>query len=118
MPDSLYFNPACSKCRAAAELLHDHDVEVEEVRYLERAPSAEDLRGLMRLLGIDQPQAMMRTGEALYAELGLADAGAETLLAAIADHPVLLERPIYVRGGRAVIGRPPERVLELLSSPS
>ena len=111
---SLFFNPKCSKCRTADALLKERGVEVETVRYLDRAPTVEELRQLMRQLGIDDPRAMMRTGEPEYAELELGNAGPDDLLAAIAEHPILLERPIFVRQGRAVIGRPPERVLELL----
>lgn len=110
----LYFTPTCSKCRSAQALLEEHDVSATPVRYLDTPPTRAELVHLMRLLGIDDPRLMMRTGEALYGELGLADAAAEQLLAAITVHPVLLERPIFVHGERAVIGRPPERVLELL----
>jgi arsenate reductase len=110
----LYFNPSCSKCRAAGSLLGDRGVEVEVVRYLDEAPSVDDLRALAGMLGIADPREMMRTGEALYAELGLDTADSERLLAAIAEHPVLLERPIFVKGGRAVVARPPDRLLELL----
>jgi arsenate reductase len=73
-----------------------------------------DLKSLMELLGIDDPRAMMRTGEGIYRELALADQAGDALLQAIAAHPILLERPIFVVGDKAVIGRPPERVLELL----
>jgi arsenate reductase len=66
------------------------------------------------LLAIDDPRQMMRTGEAVYAELGLADASPVELLEAITKNPMLLERPIFVVGDRAVIARPPERLLELL----
>jgi len=66
------------------------------------------------MLGIDDPRQMMRTGEAVYKELGLASADRDALLDAMAAHPVLIERPIVIRGDRAVIGRPPERALELL----
>ena len=69
----------------------------------------------MALLGIDDPRQMMRTGEPVYAELALDDATPATqLLEAITRHPILLERPIFVVGDRAVIARPPERLLELL----
>jgi arsenate reductase len=68
----------------------------------------------MAFLGLEDPRLMMRTGEAVYSELGLASANGAELLDAIVAHPVLLERPIFVHDGRAVIGRPPERVLELL----
>jgi arsenate reductase len=110
----LYFNPSCSKCRSAQSILDERGVEAEVVRYLDRAPTVDELRQLMSLLGIDDPRAMMRTGESVYAELGLADASADALLEAITEHPILLERPIFVVGGRAVIARPPERLLELL----
>jgi arsenate reductase len=110
----LYVNPACSKCRTAQGILRDAGVEVDEVRYLETAPTVADLRRLMGLLGIDDPRQMMRTGEAVYRELGLESADSVQLLDAIASHPILLERPIFVRGEHAVIGRPPQRVLELL----
>ncbi|MHB8466151.1 MAG: arsenate reductase (glutaredoxin) [Acidimicrobiales bacterium] len=113
---TLYVNPACSKCRTAQGILRDARVDVDEVRYLESPPTRADLLRLMELLGIDDPRQMMRCGEAVYAELGLGEAGVDTaaLIDAIAEHPILLERPIFVRGDRAVIGRPPERVLELL----
>ncbi len=110
----LFFNPACSKCRTAEGLLTDAGVDARIVRYLDEPPTVDQLRDLMRLLGIEDPRAMMRTGEPEYASLGLEHADADELLAAIAAHPILLERPIFVRDGRAVIGRPPERVLELL----
>ncbi len=110
----LYFNPACSKCRTAQGLLQDASVEAELVRYLDRALTVEELRELMRLLGIHDPRAMMRTSEPEYAAAGLdVSSSPDELLAAIVSHPILLERPIFVLGQRAVIARPPERVFEL-----
>lgn len=111
----LYHNPRCSKSRGALELLRARGVEPEIVRYLEQPPNADELRGLLRRLGI-APRALLRTGEAEYAELGLADAALDdtAIVAAMASHPRLIERPVFVRGDRAVIGRPPERVLDLL----
>jgi arsenate reductase len=111
---SLYFNPACSKCRTADGLLRERGIEVSEIRYLERPPAVDELRHLMTLLGIDDPQLMVRSGESIYAELHLREASPEQLLAAIVAHPVLLQRPIFVVGDRAVIARPPEKVLDLL----
>lgn len=110
----LYVNYECSKCRSALAILDEHAVEAEHVRYLEEPPAVADLQRLMSLLAIDDPRQMMRTGEAVYAELGLDDAGPDRLLEAITTHPILLERPIFVVGDRAVIARPPERLLELL----
>ena len=110
----MYFNPRCSKCRTAEGLLQERGVDAEIVRYLDEPPSIDDLRLLMRLLGIDDPRAMMRTGEDVYKELELGRVEGDALLQAIVEHPILLERPIVVRGDRAVIARPPERLLELL----
>jgi arsenate reductase len=110
----LYSNPACSKCRTAAALLEEHHVQADTIRYLDEPPTVADLKGLMRLLDIDDPRLMMRTGETVYAELALADQAGDALLEAISRHPILLERPIFVVGDRAVIARPPERLLELL----
>jgi arsenate reductase len=110
----LFFNPSCSKCRTADALLKERGVDADLVRYLDTAPTVDELTALMAKLGIDDPRAMMRTGESVYAELGLADASPAQLLQAITEHPILLERPIFVVGDRAVIARPPERLLELL----
>ena len=111
---ALYFNPSCSKCRTADALLKEHGIEATLVRYLDSSPTIHELRRLMSLLAIDDPRAMMRTSEPVYDELGLGDASSDQLLAAINQHPILLERPIFVVGDRAVIARPPERLLELL----
>jgi arsenate reductase (glutaredoxin) len=110
----LYVNYECSKCRSALAILDERGVEAEHVRYLEAPPTSADLRRLMAMLAIDNPRQMMRTGEAVYAELGLDDATPDQLFDAITAHPILLERPIFVVGSRAVIARPPERLLELL----
>lgn len=110
----IYFNPKCGTCRTVDGVLKEHGIEADYVRYLDEAPDRIELQGLMHLLGIDDPRKMMRRKEPLYAELGLESADKETLLAAISRHPVLLERPILVRGDRAVIARPAERALELL----
>jgi arsenate reductase (glutaredoxin) len=110
----IYFNPSCSKCRSALSILTEHGAETEVVRYLDAPPTKADLERLMGLLGIEGPRLMMRTGEPVYAELGLADQEGEALLEAITGHPILLERPIFVVGDRAVIARPPERLLKLL----
>jgi arsenate reductase (glutaredoxin) len=112
---AIFFNPQCSKCRTARGLLEGEGIEAEVVEYLERPPTVPELRVLMDQLGIGDPRLMMRTGEAAYATLGLAEQHGDDLLDAVAAHPILLERPIVVHDGRAVIARPPERVWELLS---
>ncbi len=110
----LLHNPRCSKSRAARALLEERGVAFVERRYLEDPLSARELAELRRRLG-RPPGAWMRRGEAAFVEAGLAQGSDEAaLLEALARHPILLERPILVRGQRAVVGRPPERVLELL----
>lgn len=116
METTVYFNPHCSKCRTAQGILAERGVDAEYVRYLDTAPSREELERVMKLLGIDDPRQMMRTSEPAYKELGLADADRDRLLDAMTTHPILIERPIVIRGDRAVIARPPERVLELLDA--
>jgi arsenate reductase (glutaredoxin) len=111
---TVYFNPGCSKCRGARDILEEQGVDATYVRYLEDAPSRDELERVMGLLGIDDPRAMMRTGESVYKDLGLAQADRDALLDAMVQHPVLIERPIVIRGDRAVIARPPEKLLDLL----
>lgn len=111
---TVWFNPRCSKCRTAQGLLEERGVAADYVRYLDQAPTRADLERVLDLLGTDDPLVITRTGEALYRELGLAGAERDVLLDALAAHPILIERPIAIRGGQAVVARPPERILELL----
>jgi arsenate reductase len=114
MSPQIYFNPSCSKCRSAQSILDEHHIEADVIHYLDTPPTRAELERLMQLLGISDPRQMMRTGENVYGEFGLDDASADQLLDAIVAHPILLERPIFVVGERAVIARPPERLLEIL----
>jgi arsenate reductase (glutaredoxin) len=111
----IYHNPRCSKSRAALTLLQERGVEPEVVEYLKTPPDAAELTALIRLLGL-RPRDLLRTGEAEYRELGLDDPSRSEaeIIAAMAAHPRLIERPIVVHAGRARIGRPPERILEIL----
>jgi arsenate reductase len=111
----LYHNPRCSKSREALALLEQRGVALEVVRYLETPPTEKELSGLLRKLGM-RPRDLLRSKEPLCTELDLANpkiSDAE-FLRAMAANPVLIERPILVSGRRAVIGRPPERVLEII----
>lgn len=112
---TFWHNPRCSKSRAALALLHERGQAPEVVEYLKTPPDATRIRAVLKRLALPA-RALLRTGEDRYADLGLADDGlSETaLIDAMAAHPILIERPIAIRRDRAVIGRPPERVLELL----
>jgi len=114
MDVAVYFNPNCSNCRTAQGLLAERGIDADYVRYLEQAPTREELERVLRLLGTDDPRDIVRTKEPEYAELGLEAADRDELLEAMAAHPVLIQRPIVIRGDRAVVARPPERLLELL----
>jgi len=114
MPEvTLFHNPRCSKSRQAKALLDERGIDFTIVEYLKTPLSLAELQDLQRQLGVPVRE-MVRRKEAAFAENGLADADDERLLAAIADHPILLERPVVVVDERAVIARPPERLGELL----
>jgi arsenate reductase len=105
----LWHNPRCSKSRAAHELLGNR---ATTRRYLEDPPSRAELEAVLVKLGTADPRVIVRTGEPAYAGLEAADR--DELLDAMVAHPELVERPIAIRGDRAVLGRPPEWVLDLL----
>lgn len=110
----VYHNARCSKSRSACQLLEERGLGFEVVEYLKTPPSRDELAAVLAKLGI-KAEDIVRKGEDVYkAEFkGRTLSDAEWLDALVA-HPVLIERPIVVRGERAVIGRPPEKVLELL----
>lgn len=112
----VFFNPRCSKCRTLRSILEERGLDADYLRYLEQTPARSDLERVLSLLGTDDPRKMMRTGEPIYRELGLASADSDALLDAMVEHPILIQRPIVIRGDRAVIGRPPERALELFDT--
>lgn len=112
----LYHNPRCSKSRAALQLLEARGLQPTLLRYLDTPPSAAELQDLLSKLELSARQ-LLRIGEDDYRTLNLADATLteEQLIEAMATHPKLIERPILVVGARAMIGRPPEKILELLA---
>lgn len=111
----LWHNSRCSKSRGALALLRERGVEPRIRDYLGQPPDVDELRGLLGKLGVPARE-LLRDGEPEYAALGLHDPslGEDALLAAMAAHPRLIQRPVLVVGERAVVGRPPERVLGLL----
>ena len=114
MGTSIFFNPECSNCRTAAAILEERGVDADYIRYLETAPTRADLDDVLVKLGTDDPRDIVRTKEPIYAELSLDTADRDQLLDAMAAHPILIQRPIVIHGDRAVVARPPERLLELL----
>ena len=111
---TVLFNAQCSKCRTAQSILAERGVEANYVNYLTDTPSRDELQRILGLLGADHPRAMARTSEPIWSELGLDDASPDEVLEAMVAHPILIERPIVIVGDRAVIARPPERLLEIL----
>ena len=109
----IYHNSRCSKSREALALLTEHGIEPEVVYYLETPPSAEELRSLITNAGVSVRQAV-RTREAEYKELGLAEASDDALLAAMVAHPRLIERPFVVTSKGTRLGRPTSLVEEIL----
>ncbi|MFC3653563.1 arsenate reductase (glutaredoxin) [Dyella humi] len=113
----IYHNSRCSKSRSALALLEQHGKPFEVIHYLETPPSAAELKALLSQLGITARQ-LLRTGEDEYRELELGDSSLSEamLIAAMVKHPRLIERPIVIANDNAVIGRPPEKVLDILQS--
>lgn len=114
---SIYHNPRCSKSRAALALLEENDINPEIIYYLENPPSKEQLIVLMQKLDIGI-RDILRRGEPEFDEfnLGDADLSDEIIFDIVCRHPRLIERPIVVKGDRALIGRPPENVLQLIEN--
>lgn len=112
---TIYHNPRCSKSRQTLEILEGEGITPTVVNYLDTPPDEATLSQLLDLLGLE-PRALMRQGEAEYTEQNLADPSLsrEQLIAAMVQHPRLIERPVVVANGKAVIGRPPQKVLDIL----
>ena len=108
-------NPRCSKSRQALQLLTDRKIELEVVEYLKTPLSQAEIRELFEQLNFDSVLSMMRMKESEFKQAGLTqDSSDDDLISAIAKYPKLLERPVLIVGSNAVIGRPPEKVLDLL----
>ena len=112
---TIWHNPRCSKSRDSFNLLEEKGLNAEVVKYLDEVPTKEELQNMLKLLGMNSAQELMRTKEAIYKELNLKDeTSQEALLEAMIANPKLIERPIVIKGNKAVIGRPIEKVIELL----
>lgn len=111
----LMHNPRCSQSREALRLLTQSGAEPQVVLYLAVPPTEDELRTLLKKLGMG-PRELIRASEPQYKALGLdgRDVSDADLIAAMAKNPILIQRPILIAGSRAIVARPPERVLELL----
>jgi arsenate reductase len=112
---TIYHNPQCSKSCQTLELLEGEGIVPKVVKYLEAPPDAATLNSLLNMLNLE-PRELMRKGEAEYTDLNLSNPALsrEQLIVIMVEYPRLIERPIVVKDGKAIIGRPPEKVLELL----
>jgi len=119
---TIFHNPQCSKSRATLALLREQGHQPEIIEYLKDPPSPERLDELLHQLG-KEPGEILRTQETAYAEYERSGAGGQdlsrsALLSLMSRHPALIQRPIVTNGTHAVLGRPPENVLQLLHNPS
>jgi len=111
----IWHNPKCSKSRNSFKLLEEKGIEIEVVKYLENVPSKEELTTVLKMLNMSARE-LMRTKESIYKELNLQDEDSEdALIDAMLMNPKLIERPIIIKDNKAVIGRPIEKVIELLA---
>jgi arsenate reductase len=111
----IYHNPRCSKSRETLALIEEYGVQPQVIEYLKQPPTIVELKKILKLLGME-PRQLMRSKEALYAELKLDNAklSHEDLIEAMVNNPSLIERPIVLANGKAALGRPPEQVLAIL----
>ena len=111
----IFYNPKCSKCRLTMDILNDKGLKTTVVEYLITPPDSAELNKVLDLLGVE-PRELMRKHEKPYKENNLdnPDLDRQQLIQAMIDNPILIERPIIVKGNKATIGRPPEKVLEIL----
>lgn len=115
-PVFIYHNARCSKSRSACEIVASRGIEATIVEYLKTPPTRAELRALLQKLGM-KPEEIVRRGEDVFKEHYVGKTlDDEQWLDALLAHPILIERPIVVRGDKAVIGRPPEKVLDLLEN--
>ena len=110
----IWHNSRCSKSRRTLQLLKDRGFDPISVDYVNTATSQSEISAVLNLLGIDAIK-LMRTGNKIFSKAGLSKSDtAETLIAAMAAHPILIERHVVIHNGKAALGRPPEAVLDIL----
>ena len=114
---TIWHNPRCSKSREALKISEEVGAKSEIVKYLDEKPSKEELKKVLKMLGFNSAREWMRTKEDIYKELDLKNVeDEEALLDAMVAHPKLIERPVIIKGDRAIIGRPTEIIADFLKS--
>ena len=115
MSVTIYHNPRCSKSRQTLSLLQEKSININVIEYLKTPPDISQLKQILKQLGYE-PRQLMRKSEQIYKNLDLGNENktAEDLVNAMAQNPILIERPILLSGEKAAIGRPPESVLNIL----
>ncbi|MED5388857.1 MAG: arsenate reductase (glutaredoxin) [Pseudomonadota bacterium] len=112
---TIFHNPRCSKSRQTLALLEENGIQPTIVKYLDDIPDAATLKTLINKLGLEKAHDLIRRKEADYKTAGLsAQSSDDDVIAAMMQYPKLIERPIVVRGNKAVLGRPPENALQLM----
>ncbi|MEC9281363.1 MAG: arsenate reductase (glutaredoxin) [Bdellovibrionota bacterium] len=112
MSNTLYHNPRCSKSRIAKQLLEEAGIQFEIKEYLKEGLSQKEIKDLKAALGLKVIE-FMRVKESVFKDLKLKEASEKELISAMAENPILLERPIFLKAQKAALGRPPEKVLEI-----
>jgi arsenate reductase len=116
MSVTIYHNPRCSKSRDTLKLIQEKGLEPNVIEYLKTPPDKKTLQQVIRQLGIT-PRELLRKNETEYKQAGLDDLTLtdDDVISAMVEHPKLIERPIVIHNGKAIIGRPPVKVLDLLA---
>ncbi len=113
---TIWHNPSCSKSREAMNILEASNSQIKIIKYLESTPSVTQIKETLKMLDIT-PRELMRTKEDIYKELKLQDEKDDNILIqAMAQNPKLIERPVIIKGNKAIIGRPTDRIAEFLNS--
>lgn len=112
---TIWHNPRCTKSREAVSMLEENSCEAEVVKYLDNELTVSEMKSLLKMLDMNARE-LMRTGEAVYKELGLKDVSdEEALIGAMVENPKLIQRPILIKGSKAIIGRPSSVIADFIN---
>lgn len=114
---TIWHNPRCSKSREAVTIADENNTDTEVFKYLDETPTVAQLKTVLKMLGFESAREWMRTKEDIYKELDLKnEEDEEKLLEAMAQNPKLIERPVLIKNGKAIIGRPTSIISDFLKS--